>query len=141
MKRKERKNSSIAFHRCLLFFFFLSGYSQRLRARREPGQNINVDAGDGSAPPLGALAHGGAGIDRLRRSGARTQAEERPQRACYHLHRWMDGLRDPDRRVCRVLQSVSEKTRASSFVEVKKKKEKKRDTFMCRVLLKRSVHR
>lgn len=50
-------------------------YLQRLRARREPGQNIDVDAGDGLAPPLGTLAHGGAGIDRLWRRGARMQAE------------------------------------------------------------------
>lgn len=92
--REEEKNSTNAFHRCawiLFFFFFLLNayYSQNLRARREPGQNINVDTGDGAAHPLAALAHGRAGIDSLRRSGAGTQAEERQQRARYHLHCWI----------------------------------------------------
>lgn len=73
----------------LLLFFLNAYYSQNLRARREPGQNINVDTGDGAAHPLAALAHGRAGIDSLRRSGAGTQAEERQQRARYHLHCWI----------------------------------------------------
>lgn len=71
------------------FFSLNAYYSQNLRARREPGQNINVDTGDGAAHPLAALAHGRAGIDSLRRSGAGTQAEERQQRARYHLHCWI----------------------------------------------------
>lgn len=77
----------------LLFFFLNAYYSQNLRARWEPGQNINVDTGDGAAHPLAALAHGRAGIDSLRRSGAGTQAEERKQRARYLPHCWI-GLRD-----------------------------------------------
>lgn len=96
--KKKRKTAPSAFTDA----YFLNAYLQRLRAHREPGQNINVDAGDGSAPPLGALAHGGARVVRLRRCGARTLAEERQQRARYHLHCWLDGWpRDQDlRQVC-----------------------------------------
>lgn len=93
---------------------FLNPYLQRLRARREPGQNIDVDARDGSAPPLGALAHGGAGTDRLQSCGARLQSEERQQRARYHQHRWMNHFRD---QAC-TLQTLSLVVIQSAFQKV-----------------------
>lgn len=66
------------------FYFFFYAYLQRLRACWEPGQSINVNAGDGARSPLGALALGGAGVNL--RAGAHTEDDERQQRARYHLH-------------------------------------------------------
>lgn len=140
-KKKEKQLHCL--HRCLPTSFFFNAYLQRLRARREPGQNINFEAGDGSAPPLGALAHGGAGIDRIRRSGARTQADERQQRARYHLHCRMDGLRDQDRLhfarspLCSAPSWCPKRfARPFSF-----KKMKNKEAFVWRILLRASVRR
>lgn len=81
-----KKNSASAFYRCVSLFIspFFYAYLQRLRACWEPGQSINVNAGDGARSPLGALALGGAGVNL--RAGAHTEDDERQQRARYHLH-------------------------------------------------------
>lgn len=65
-------------------YYFFYAYLQSLRACWEPGQTINVNAGDGARSPLGALALGGAGVNL--RAGAHTEDDERQQRARYHLH-------------------------------------------------------
>lgn len=63
---------------------FLYAYLQCLRACWKPGENINVNAGDGVTLPFRALADSRAGVI-LRRSADR-QSDERKQGACYHLH-------------------------------------------------------
>lgn len=67
------------FYRCAL-----NAYLQCLRACWEPGQNINVKAGDCVSSPLCALADNRAGVSL--RHGADREAHERKQRTCYHLH-------------------------------------------------------
>lgn len=77
---KKKQHKRFLQMRLVIFFFYL----QRLRACWEPGQGINVNAGDGARSPLGALALSGAGVNL--RAGARTEDDEREQRARYHLH-------------------------------------------------------
>lgn len=78
----EKKTTQTLFKDAPRYFFY--AYLQRLRACWEPGQSINVNAGDGARSPLGALALGGAGVNL--RAGAHTEDDERQQRARYHLH-------------------------------------------------------
>lgn len=78
MEEKKQKQQDY-FHRRVL-----NAYLQRLRARWEPGENINVKAGDSESLPLGALADGRAGVS-LRCSADR-EGDERKQCARYHLH-------------------------------------------------------
>ena len=68
------------FYRCVL-----CAYLQYFRACWEPGQNINVKAGDGARSPLGALADCRAGGSSLR-GAAGGEEDERQQRARYQLH-------------------------------------------------------
>lgn len=63
------------FYRCVLL-----AYLQYFRVCREPGQNINVKAGDGARSPLGALADSGAGVSSLR-GAADGEEDERQKRA------------------------------------------------------------
>lgn len=78
LEEKKQKQQDY-FHRRVL-----NAYLQRLRARWEPGENINVKAGDSESLPLGALADGRAGVS-LRCSADR-EGDERKQCARYHLH-------------------------------------------------------
>lgn len=72
-------------HEALLQMPFLFAYLQYLRACWEPGENINVKAGDGVSSPLGALADSRAGVSSLR-GAADGEEDDRQQRASYHLH-------------------------------------------------------
>lgn len=78
--REKKKKQQKHFYRCVLY-----AYLQCLRACWEPGQNINVKAGDCVSSPLRALADSRAGVSL--RHGADREADERKQRTCYHhLH-------------------------------------------------------